>query len=694
MNIYFFMPAARLYLWNKAPALRLLLPLMAGVTAQWYLQSSLYFLVVTTVVIILLLFSFRFLPVARQFVLKPFYGFVLMLLVAVGGAWLVWWNDVRHSHAWIGHKNNYAWVHVTLEEPLVEKPKSYKALASVLAVGKHEKSEAAKGKVILYFKKDPAFASLRYGSTLVVTRPLQQIKNSGNPGSFDYRRYTLFQGITHQAYVTPKDVVLLPQRAQKGFKTFLYNTRTGIIATLRQYINGPQERGLAEALLIGYKDDLDKTLVQAYVNTGVVHVIAISGLHLGIIYFLLLFVTRPLKRGQLSWLRIGLVIISLWLFALLAGAQASVVRSAVMFTAIALGGLLNRKANIYNTLALSALLLLLYNPFWLWDAGFQLSYAAVLSIVIFFKPIYNWIYFKNKIIDAIWKLMAVTLAAQLLTLPVSLYHFHQFPLLFFITNLVAVPLSSVILIGEIILCAVSFLPPVASFIGSLLQSLIRLMNGVIQQMDAVSFASWQNISISFWQAVWLAGMIAGAGFSLLHKGKSGLHWAAVCLLLFVALHTSSIIQTGRQQKLIVYNIPRYQAMDVMDGHRLFFIGDAEVEKNQSLYNFHLAPSRILHRAMPSVKMFQKAFDVGGKKVLLIDTTIHFKKESKPVVDVLILSNNPKLQIHQLQQSLQIGQVVIDASVPHWKAAVWQKSCDSLQINCYNVAEKGAFVMQW
>ena len=688
------MPAARLYLWNKAPALRLLLPLMAGIAAQWYGQLSLTFLLATTGISLLLLTGYSLLPLAQKYVLKPFYGLVLMLLVAVGAAWLVWWNDVRYAQLWIGHKENYQWIQLKLEEPLVEKPRSYKALASVQAVGTNEKSSLAKGKVILYFKKDPAFSSLQYGSTLIVTKPLQSIKNSGNPGSFDYKRYALFQGITHQAYVAPKDVVLLPQKTEKGFKTFLYNTRAWVLATLRQYITGTQERGLAEALLIGYKDDLDKTLVQAYVNTGVVHVIAISGLHLGIIYFLLLFATRPLKRKQLSWLRISLVITALWLFALLAGAQASVVRSAVMFTAIALGGLLHRKAYIYNTLALSALVLLLYNPFWLWDAGFQLSYAAVFSIVVFFKPIYNWIYFKNKLIDAIWKLMAVTLAAQILTLPVSLYHFHQFPLLFFITNLVAVPLSSVILIGEIILCVISFLPPVATFIGNILQSLIRLMNGVIQQMDLVSFASWQNISISFWQAVWLTGFIVSLGYWLLQRRKTGLRWAAICWLLFAGLHTQSVIQTGRQQQLIVYNVPRYQAMDVMDGHQLFFVGDAEVERNQSLYNFHLAPSRIQHRVKPSVKMFQKAFDLKGKKILVLDSTVHLKNVHKPVVDVLILSKNPKLYIHQLQQSFRLSQVVIDASVPAWKAALWQKDCDSLQINCYNVAEKGAFVMQW
>jgi competence protein ComEC len=170
-----------------------------------------------------------------------------------------------------------------------------------------------------------------------------------------------------------------------------------VISTLKKYIPGDKESGLAEALLIGYKDDLDKNLVQSYSNTGVVHIIAISGLHLGIIYWLLLAVTKPLKQNKkLVWLRLLLTISALWAFTLLAGAQPSVLRSAIMFTIIAIGQLAARKGSIYNTMALSAFVLLCINPFWLWDVGFQLSYTAVLSIVVFFRPVYNWFYLPIK----------------------------------------------------------------------------------------------------------------------------------------------------------------------------------------------------------------------------------------------------------------------------------------------------------
>src|SRR5688572_2254173 len=372
-------------------------------------------------------------------------GGVVCLLVALLGSLLVWLHDIRNDKDWLGqHYKAGMPVMVTLQEPLVEKANSYKALVYSEGVYGDKILTPTKGWLLIYFKKDSLLPPLAYGSQIVFNKPLQEIKNSGNPGSFDYKTYSLFQDITHQVYLTKEDWVVVPTTSTSAFKEFIFRSRAWVVSTLKQYISGDKEQGLAEALLIGYKDDLDKNLVQAYSNTGVVHIIAISGLHLGLIYWLLLALTRPLKRQkQLVWLRLLLIISALWTFSLLAGAQPSVLRSALMFSLLAAGEVVLRRSNTYNTLAFSAVALLCLNPFWLWDVGFQLSYAAVLSIVMFFQPLYNWPSFQNKLVDFLWKLMAVTLAAQVLTLPISIYHFHQAPLLFLLTNFIAVPLSSI-----------------------------------------------------------------------------------------------------------------------------------------------------------------------------------------------------------------------------------------------------------
>jgi competence protein ComEC len=215
----------------------------------------------------------------------------------------------------------------------------------------------------------------------------------------------------------------------------------------------------------------------------------------------------------------------------------------LMFTCIAFGEVLNKKSSIYNTLALSAFILLCINPFWLWDVGFQLSYSAVLSIIVFFRPIYNWFYIKNKIADWLWKLNALTLAAQVLTLPISIYHFHQFPVLFLLANLVAVPLSSAIVIGEIILIVSSIISPLAKVFGWILQKLIAAMNFYVERLDTVSFAVWNNLSISFVQAAFLLGFIACIGYWLMEKQPKVVRAALVCLLGFIVLRSVSFVQS-------------------------------------------------------------------------------------------------------------------------------------------------------
>ena len=693
----FNMSSTRTHLWHYAPFLRLLIPLMAGITIQWYLHIPIGVLLVLIIVLLLLSSVYFFLSDADKYRFASVNGLILHVLIATTGGCLVFINDIRNEKSWVGHFNDADYHVIRLLEPLVEKENSYKALADIQYILSGSKTVPAEGKLIVYFKKDSSIQNLDYGSQLLFKKGLQEIKNSGNPGGFNYKQYCLQQGITHQVYLTEAEFQKLLSENKNEFKDFLFRTRKKVVGIIRQLIPGEREQGLAEALLIGYKDDLDKSLVQSYSNTGVVHIIAISGLHLGLIYWLLLGLTKPIKKKKgLGFVRFLIIILSLWIFSLLAGAGPSVLRSALMFSCIAFGEVLNKKSSIYNTLALSAFILLCINPFWLWDVGFQLSYSAVLSIIIFFRPIYNWFYIKNKIGDWLWKLNALTLAAQVLTLPISIFHFHQFPVLFLLANLVAVPLSSLIVIGEIILIVSFIIRPLAEAVGWVLQKLIAAMNFYVERLDSVSFAVWNNLSISFVQAVFLLGFIACIGYWLMEKQPKTVCTALICLLGFVLLRSASFVQASQQKKIIVYNVPKHQAIDVIDGRNYFFIGDRELESDDFIRNFHLQPSRVLHRisAADGKTDDLKAFEVYDRKVIIIENEISFNPITQKLkADIVVLSKNPKLYVNNLHKAFDIGQLVIDGSVPAWKAKLWQKDCDSLGIACHNVSEKGAFVMK-
>ena len=688
-----------IHIWKKAPFVRFLLPLMAGIVLQWHLQIQpgvLWIVLFLSSVITVLFF---FIPFFKRYKLSALSGLAVTVLFITLGGLLSWYKNIQHDQDWFGQ--NYSKENilvVTMLENPIEKTRSYKANASVDYILKKDTVLKTKGKIILYFKKDSSISTIEYGSQLIISKPLQDIKNSGNPGGFDYKRYSLFQGITHQVYLRENEFAVLPATNKALFQQFINSSRLKVLSILRKNIKGEKELGLAQALLIGYKDDLDKTLVQSYSNTGVVHVIAISGLHLGLIYWLLTWLFKPLQKRKLNWLRPIFILTGLWLFSLLAGAQPSVLRSAFMFTCIVLGDSFARKSSIYNTLALSALLLLCINPFWLWDVGFQLSYAAVLSIVIFMQPIYHWFYIKNKTLDFIWKLNAVTIAAQILTVPISIYHFNQFPLNFLLTNFVAVPLSSFILLEEILLCIISFTPPLASIIGQFISWLIWIMNSYIERIEMLPFSLWDGLQISILQTILLLGAAAGLGFWLMEKSKTGLKYALVALFGFVVLRTASFMQANNREQLIVYNVPQKQAIDIINGRKYLFVGDPDLLENDFIRNFHIKPSRIQHRIEPAenfknYQQQQNLITCNDKRILSINETRFFSPLKEKIrVDLLLVSGNPKLYFIKLVETFSLKQVVFDGSCPAWKINYWKKDCDSLHIPYHDVSEKGAFVM--
>ena len=697
-------------LWKEAPFLRLFIPFTIGILLQWnfspcvkWIAWTLVFLVVALIIQSFSSLSFRF----RHSILT---GLFLNGILLMAGIIITHYSYLPNQANWIGHhyKDSMALI-ARLEEPLSEKARSYKAVASVRIILKNNQSIPVKGRVILYFQKDSFSASddtsgnrtlqLQYGSELIFSRSLQPIINTGNPGAFDYKQYASFQDIYYQVFLTPKQWIKLPANYANPFKKFLFSTREKIVALLQKYIEGDVESGLAEALLIGYKDDLDKELVQAYSNTGVVHVIAISGLHLGLIYWLLNLLLHPFaKRKKAKWIKPLLIIAILWLFSLLAGGSPSVLRSAVMFTCIVLGESRDRKISVYNSLAASAFLLLCYNPFWLWDAGFQLSYIAVLSIVVFSKPVYNLLYIPNKLLDHCWKLISVTIAAQILTTPISIYYFHQFPIVFLVTNLVAIPLSSIILLGEIMLCAFSFLPDLAMGIGWLIQLLIKLLNQFIQYIDALPFAVWSNLSISITQSLFFYGTIIAMSYWLLQKNTRALIGALSSLFCFVLLRTVSFSHALEQRKIIIYNIPRHRAVDFINGRNYYFEGDSLLMHDNYLQNFHLKPSRILHRINRSDSLNglvgnHNFFIYGKTRILLVDESLHRSTSTQKLkTDIVIVSGSPRLYLKDLLTFTECKQVVFDGSNPTWKVIQWKKDCAEAGIAFHSVSINGAFVM--
>ncbi len=689
-------------IWKTAPFLRLLPPLIAGILLQWYWQIALLPIIISIVCFTISFLLCSLLPVALRFKLSTFRGLLLNLILISFGALVTWQKDIRHQGNWYGnYYNDSSYIIATINEPVVARAKSYKAEAMVEATVTNDKAVACEGKLLLYFSRDSAVGQLQYGDNIIISKKLQAIKNSGNPGAFNYERYAGFQQIFHTVFLKEKDWGKLEHKKINRFQQFIFSSRENILSVLQKNIrSGKNELGIAEALLIGYTNDLDKDLVQAYSNTGVVHIIAISGMHLALIYgmLVLLFAKLPVINKS-KWLQTVLILSCLWIFSLMTGGAASVLRSAVMFTFITIGKYFFRQSSIYNSLAASAMVMLCFNPYYLWDVGFQLSYLAVVGIVAFQKPIYNMMYVKNKWLDNTWKATALTLAAQILTFPVCIYYFHQFPLLFLITNLIAVPLSTIILYAEIFLAAFSWMPFVGLYAGKITAFLLGIMNKFILGINELPFAVWDRIPANV-ASTWLlyAVVVFGAAW-LLYRNKKMFQVSLFSLAGFVLMHGIISWQVKRQQKIIVYNVSQHQAIDFVNGNNYQFAGDSILLEDGLLQNFHLKPGRIalqLNTRTDSLQGLTRHGDFfvfGNKKIVLVDEMLSTEPLSSKInVDILIISRNPKLSIPELTRVFNCNTVVFDASNSLWKIDKWKEECDKLNLHHYSIPERGAYIM--
>ncbi len=615
---------------------------------------------------------------------------------------ITWHKDIRHQNNWYGHQyNDSSSVIVRINEPLIEKSKSFKAEGYVETIINGSRSIPAKGKLFIYFSKESPAAHLRYGDKVVISKALQQIKNSGNPGAFNYERYAAFQQVFHTVYLKSNDWRLLKAKNSNGANEFIFSLQSYTLHILQKFIPGNKNVvGIAEALLIGYKEDLDKDLVQAYSNAGVVHIIAISGLHLGLIYIMLvwMFDKLPFIKKQ-PLLKVILILGCLWLFSLLTGASASVLRSAVMFTCIIIGKNFFKQSAVYNSLAASAFILLCYNPYFLWDVGFQLSYLAIIGIVALQKPIVNLIYFKWIWLNKVWDMLAVTIAAQVMTFPVCIYYFHQFPNLFFITNLIAVPLSTIILFAEIFLVIFSWIPFAGIFLGRITGWLVWLMNCIIEACNNIPYSLLDNIYATPFTTWALYFFVISMCVWLIDKNKQYFKTAIISLLVFTAFHTYAKMQMLQQKKIIIYNVPQHQAIDFIYKGKYCFIGDTSLNANATLRNFHLKPGRIVQQAWSSGKTLtglvgkRNEWSFFGKKMIVIDSSFSLPFiEDKINIDILLISKNPPVKMAHLTNTLKPSIIVFDASNSLWKIDGWKKECERLALPCFSIPQEGAFIL--
>jgi len=687
--------------WKQAPFLRLVIPFILGIAWGWYLKPGLRWQLLIATLAVGTYFGTRFFSGFSRFRWNWISGLMLSAFLLVMGSFAMYRQDVRNHRYWLGNnKWDPGLLFLKIISTPVDKGYYYSAMARISAIENYG-YPAPEGWLLLRIQKDSS-TSIPSSQDLVITNKTPAfIPDNSNPGAFNFQFYCLQQGITHQVHLSGKEYRLIRSERPNSFQRLLNSIQQWVIEVIRKFVPGKKESGVAEALLIGYREDLDKSLVQSYANTGVVHIIAISGLHLGMLYGLLLLFLKPFKKLKMpSWCQLSVVLAGLWMFSFIAGASPSVLRSAVMFSFIAVGNAAKKKANIYNTLSASAFFLLWINPFFLWDPGFQLSYAAVLSIAIFQKPITGLIETTNKILDATWKLVSISFAAQILTTPISLFQFHQQPLLFLFANAVAVPLSGIVLYGEILLLLVSNIHVLANGTGYLVSASLQLLNKIIGRLDATSISVVNQISFSFPELVccyFLMGSVVFWGFS---RQKKYFYCSLVWSLFLVLSRTTAMLVADGQRKIIIYHIPSHSAIDFVSGRNCIELMDQELIASEWIQNFQIVPAHNKFRLLPtdSVAGILVRFPFiffKGKTCLLVNKQFDLRSiRNRVKVDLLFLHNNPAVRIKEIRQVVDCSLIVWDGSNTTVKTDEWKSECDALALRCHSTPVRGPLILEF
>lgn len=416
-----------------------------------------------------------------------------------------------------------------------------------------------------------------------------------NPGGFDYNKYLKRQHISGLGYAKTNQVIMLP--SLKEYIILRYSTlaRNRLLQILLAHAPSQKLYGIVSAIILGYDDDLSPESRKGFSSAGAMHILCVSGLHVGVIYLILnLLFTRIFKKKSLRFFRFFLILLGLWCYAFITGLSPSVLRASVMFSFVLIGKEMNRNVSIYNTIAASALFLLFVKPNLLFAVGFQLSYLAVIAIVTLYNPISLLFSPGNKITKQIYDIMAVSIAAQAGTFPLAIYYFHTFPTGFLVTNLVVIPMASAILysgIGALVLSPVPLLSQLCAWILYFLTNFLSRFITFVSKLPGTTIdAIWLNA----WQVLIIYLLLIVVGFHLINgfRNKTSLLWiVSLVLITSICVH-NNLLQ--RQNRIVIYSARKNLYVDFIQGRGVFQIMGSEslpVDKKATTYMFQPARNK-------------------------------------------------------------------------------------------------------
>ncbi|MCR5014890.1 MAG: competence protein ComEC family protein [Bacteroidales bacterium] len=681
--------------WHKYPFVRFLLALAIGIlAADWHVPEDFtgLFWVLAGMFVIVVVLHHVIKEYRRHWVMAVM---VIAIFVLVG--YLL--RALHEPNEVSGEEACYlAYVY----EPPVEREKTVKVLLELRGVRSDTSALRAEGRVVAYLQKDDEALGLSYGDRIAFKAAIEEVPPPMNPDEFDYRRYLRRQGVTGRVYLKSDDWQQTGIHGGDPLFAFASRFRNRLLEAMKRNGVTEDEFGVGAAVLLGYDESLSPEMRQHYTAAGSMHILCVSGMHVGIIYLLASYVLGFVGKGKkMARVRRCILLALIWFYALLTGLSPSIMRSALMISMVILGELTRRKGVLLNSIAASAFVLLLINPCNLFSIGFQLSYAAVVGIVLLQRPIYLLIYIKGKFLDKVWEITTVSLAAQVATMPFTVYYFNQFTPYFWLSNLVMTPLSFLVILTGMLLLLLSWIPGLNLFMGKIVWASLRVMNISVACVDYLPWSLVKGLSMSrleFFLALLMLLLLCL--FVALRKKRMLLELLVVACV-FSASLAARARQASVQNTLLVYSLKNHTAIDLIRGPTHVLLCDEELLSESSTIDYSLKGTwacRQLNMDPPCYTMSDD-MDVGwavkqghllsfqGTLMAFYDSKTVLDTRIDPIaVDYLMVCGKQRADLTRALNSYRPSTLLVDASVPSYLEKDWLMQAKALNIPCFCLSD--------
>ena len=700
--------------WSKYPFLRMLIPMMLGIWCASFF-SSFRLSSDTLLLVMLALFG---LAVTVSLSLKTMrlnwlFGAIMGCYLFLGGYAL---TCTHEAWAQMDYYRNYetdakCYVARVYDYPTERGNNIRVPLQLEYQFGDSLPSRAVSGKVMAYFQKTDSAFALRYGDLISIDAPVGEVSRPKNPEEFDYRASLYRKGITGQTFLKGENWIDLQTNNGNPIYAFSYRFRDILLASLQQCGLHGDEFDVAAAVLLGYDDSLADEIRKNYAAAGSMHILCVSGMHVGIIYLVASALLGFLKRKK--WQKVlkdSLLLALIWFYALIAGLTPSIMRAAMMLSFVIIGEMIQRKGFAINSIAASAFVLLCVNPNNLFEIGFQLSYAAVVGIVVLQRPVYNLFYFKNKLLDKAWEITAVSLAAQIATIPFTLFYFNQFTTYFWLSNLLLTPLSFLVVMGGMLLLLVSWIPYVNVGLGYVVWGSVFVMNWIAMSIDGLPSSIFKGLYISEFEFAMLMTAFVLLLVAVAARRRKMLLGMLSALLLFMVSLTARTYSTGNYSGMTFYSLRKHTAVDFVSGGGHILLADSALMADESAVDYSLKGNWAkrnlsLHPQVvgldedfegPVLRKRRNLVSFNGKLLALWNDELAAADSLsyRLPVDYLLITKSStgkgkSVDLQSVTNAFQVNTLLIDGTVPGYLAERWATQAKAAGLTCHCLGD-GAF----